>query len=59
MPLVKGDPDDARSSPPAASATRASCSPARPLIMSVFLLTSSVVTTLLIPHEEFEEGGEA
>ena len=27
--------------------------------MSVFLLTSSFVTTVLIPHEEFEEGGEA
>ena len=27
--------------------------------MSVFLITSSFVTTLLIPHEEFEEGGEA
>jgi hypothetical protein len=27
--------------------------------MSVFLLTSSVATTLLIPHEAFEEGGEA
>jgi hypothetical protein len=29
------------------------------LIMSVFLLTSSLVTTLLIPHHEFEKGGEA
>ncbi|MDI2098889.1 amino acid transporter [Ruicaihuangia caeni] len=29
------------------------------LIMSGFLLTSSFVTTLLIPHQEFEPGGEA
>ncbi|MDQ3541141.1 MAG: amino acid transporter, partial [Chloroflexota bacterium] len=29
------------------------------VIMSVLLLTSSVVTTLEIPHEAFEEGGEA
>lgn len=29
------------------------------LIMSAYLITSSVVTTLLIPAEEFEEGGEA
>ncbi|MFG2291912.1 amino acid transporter [Streptomyces sp. NPDC048603] len=29
------------------------------LIMSVYLLTASFVTTLLIPHEEFEPGGAA
>jgi heme/copper-type cytochrome/quinol oxidase subunit 3 len=29
------------------------------LIMSVFLITSSFATTLLIPAEEFQEGGEA
>jgi hypothetical protein len=29
------------------------------LIMSVFLITSSWVTTLLIPAEKFQEGGEA
>lgn len=29
------------------------------LIMSVFLITSSMVTTLLIPAEKFQEGGEA
>jgi hypothetical protein len=29
------------------------------VIMSVYLLTSSVVTTVLIPSEAFEEGGEA
>jgi hypothetical protein len=28
-------------------------------IMSVMLISSSLVTTLLIPHEAFEEGGEA
>ncbi|MFI6179020.1 amino acid transporter [Nonomuraea sp. NPDC051191] len=28
-------------------------------IMSVFLICSSFVTTVLIPHEEFEEGGRA
>src|SRR6185436_18642832 len=28
-------------------------------IMSVFLLASSFVTTVLIPHAEFEEGGKA
>ncbi|MGE5760823.1 MAG: amino acid transporter [Gemmatimonadota bacterium] len=29
------------------------------LIMSVFLITSSLITTLLIPHEQFEPGGQA
>ncbi len=29
------------------------------IIMSVFLVTSSVVTTLLIPHQAFEAGGAA
>ncbi|MFI5934589.1 amino acid transporter [Actinoplanes sp. NPDC051494] len=29
------------------------------VIMSVFLITSSVVTTVLIPQEQFEPGGEA
>ncbi|NRQ37673.1 APC family permease [Nonomuraea sp. NN258] len=29
------------------------------LIMSVFLICSSFVTTVLIPHQEFEEGGKA
>ncbi|MEP6568286.1 MAG: amino acid transporter [Acidobacteriota bacterium] len=29
------------------------------LIMSVFLITSSLVTTLMIPAEKFQEGGEA
>ncbi|WP_396710022.1 amino acid transporter [Microbispora sp. H11081] len=29
------------------------------LVMSVFLIFSSLVTTMLIPHAEFEEGGRA
>jgi hypothetical protein len=29
------------------------------LIMSIFLITSSLVTTLLIPADKFQEGGEA
>lgn len=29
------------------------------VIMSVYLLSTSVITTILIPAEEFEEGGEA
>jgi hypothetical protein len=29
------------------------------VVMSAFLISSSLVTTLLIPHHEFEKGGEA
>src|SRR6185312_3694805 len=29
------------------------------LVMSVYLIATSFVTTVLIPHEEFEEGGQA
>ena len=60
MPHINGEPDDdARSIPRVASAALDGCSPPRPLIMSVFLITSSLVTTLLIPPAEFQPGGAA
>lgn len=52
MPLVKGDLA-AR-----ISGTRKLLTSAA-LIMSVFLITSSFATTVLIPEKEFEEGGKA
>ncbi|MFB4271510.1 amino acid transporter [Nonomuraea sp. GTA35] len=52
MPVVKGDiPERVRG-------TRRLLTTAA-LIMSVFLICSSFVTTVLIPHHEFEEGGKA
>ncbi|WP_188190328.1 amino acid transporter [Nonomuraea sp. SYSU D8015] len=52
MPVVKGD------IPERIKGTRRLLTTAA-LIMSVFLIFSSFVTTVLIPHAEFEEGGKA
>ena len=60
MPQVEGDPTDTETQPAGPDPRRASgCSPPRRVIMSVFLITSSLVTTLLIPAQEFEPGGQA
>jgi hypothetical protein len=58
MPLVKGGEDEADNVQGRIRNTRKLLTTAA-LIMSLFLITSSFVTTLLIPHEEFVEGGEA
>jgi hypothetical protein len=52
MPLVRGDVEQRIRGTRTLLVTAA-------LIMSVFLLTSSVVTTVLIPPREFASGGEA
>ncbi|MGN9837215.1 amino acid transporter [Nonomuraea sp. H19] len=52
MPVVKGDIQQR------IAGTRRLLTVAA-LIMSVFLVFSSFVTTVLIPHAEFEEGGKA
>ncbi|MEV1176329.1 amino acid transporter [Nonomuraea sp. NPDC049784] len=52
MPVVKGDIGQR------VKGTRRLLTTAA-LIMSVFLVFSSFVTTVLIPHHEFEEGGKA
>ncbi|MEJ7653530.1 MAG: amino acid transporter [Chloroflexia bacterium] len=59
MPLVKGGPDDdgERLEGRIRNTRRLLLSAA--VIMSVFLLTSSFATTLLIPAEAFQPGGEA
>jgi hypothetical protein len=59
MPLVKGDPTDTARRPQGRIRNTRKLLTSAALIMSGFLMTSSFVTTLLIPHEEFEEGGEA
>ena len=48
-----------RIDPPAGSATPSGFSPSPRCIMSVYLIASSLVTTLLIPAEQFEDGGSA
>jgi hypothetical protein len=59
MPLVRGDADDKPAHPAGRIRNTRKLLLTAALIMSVFLTTSSVVTTLLIPHAEFEEGGKA
>jgi hypothetical protein len=59
MPLVKGDGDDTEAKPAGRIRGTQRMLTAAALIMSVFLLTSSVVTTWLIPAPKFAPGGEA
>jgi hypothetical protein len=59
MPLVKGDPDDTPERPAGRIRGTHKLLTVAALIMSVLLLASSVVTTVLIPHAAFEEGGAA
>jgi hypothetical protein len=59
MPLVRGDPDDTPEHPKGRIRGARKLLTTAALIMSGFLITSSFTTTLLIPHEEFEEGGQA
>jgi hypothetical protein len=59
MPLVQGDPDDTDERPAGRIRGAKKLLTSAALIMSVFLIASSVITTLLIPQKEFEPGGEA
>ena len=59
MPLVKGDPTDDPAHPAGRIRNTHKLLTSAASIMSAFLLTSSVVTTLLIPHAAFVEGGPA
>jgi len=59
MPLVRGDPDDTEARPLGRIRNTQKLLTAAALIMSIMLVSSSVLTTLLIPAEQFQEGGEA
>jgi hypothetical protein len=59
MPLVKGGPGDTHENPVGRVANTRKLLMTAAVVMSVFLVTSSFVTTLLIPHAEFEKGGQA
>jgi hypothetical protein len=59
MPLVRGDPDDPLEHPRGRIHNTRKLLVTAALIMSGFLITSSFATTVLIPHQEFEEGGQA
>jgi amino acid permease len=59
MPLVQGDPGDTRFHPVGRIRNTRKLLVCAAVIMSVFLIGSSVVTAMLIPAEAFREGGEA
>jgi hypothetical protein len=59
MPLVRGDPGDTPERPEGRIRNTRRLLTTAALIMSGFLITSSFTTTVLIPHREFEEGGQA
>jgi hypothetical protein len=59
MPLVRGDPGDSESNPSGRIRNTRKLLVTAAVIMSVFLAASSFVTTLLIPPQEFQPGGQA
>lgn len=59
MPHVEGDPGDTEEKPTGRIRGTKRLLTTAALIMSVFLICTSFITTVLIPHKEFESGGEA
>ncbi|GGV16559.1 amino acid transporter [Streptomyces litmocidini] len=59
MPHVQGDPDDTEENPAGRIRGTKKLLTTAALIMSVFLICTSFITTVLIPQKEFESGGDA
>ena len=59
MPLVRGDEGDRPERPWGRIRNTRKMLTTAALIMCFYLITTSFVTTVLIPHEEFEPGGAA
>ncbi|MFC8520889.1 amino acid transporter [Streptomyces sp. NPDC057257] len=59
MPHVQGDPDDTEENPKGRIRDTKKLLTAAALIMSVFLIVTSFITTVLIPEKEFKSGGQA
>ena len=59
MPHIHGDPGDTPAHPVGRIRGAKRLLTAAAVIMSIFLITSSMVTTLLIPPAEFQPGGSA
>ncbi|MGW2563227.1 amino acid transporter [Streptomyces sp. NPDC001514] len=59
MPHVEGEPGDTHEKPAGRIRGTKKLLTTAALIMSVFLIATSFITTLLIPAKEFEPGGQA
>ncbi|MCZ2830521.1 amino acid transporter [Modestobacter sp. VKM Ac-2986] len=59
MPLVQGDPGDTEERPTGRIRDTRKLLTTAALIMSGYLVATSFLTTLLIPQQEFADGGEA
>jgi len=59
MPQISGKPGDTEANPAGRIRGAQRLLTTAAIIMSTFLITSSIVTTFLIPQEEFKAGGEA
>ncbi|MFE5581408.1 amino acid transporter [Kitasatospora sp. NPDC056531] len=59
MPHIEGDPDDTEEKPTGRIRGARKLLTTAAAIMSVFLITTSFITTLLIPADAFKKGGEA
>jgi hypothetical protein len=59
MPHVEGDPGDTEERPTGRIRDTKKLLTAAALIMSVFLIATSFITTVLIPEKEFKDGGQA
>ncbi|WP_285727285.1 APC family permease [Psychromicrobium xiongbiense] len=59
MPQIKGDPSDTPENPTGRIRGAHRLMTTAALIMSTFLITSSIATTILIPAQEFQSGGKA
>jgi hypothetical protein len=59
MPLLRGDATDTQKRPEGRIRNTTKLLTTAALIMSTYLIASSLVTTILIPEAEFENGGEA
>ncbi|GAB2731974.1 amino acid transporter [Streptomyces bullii] len=59
MPHVRGDLSDTDENPAGRIRDTKKLLTAAALIMSGFLITTSFITTLLIPEKEFQDGGQA
>ncbi|MGW3645282.1 APC family permease [Streptomyces sp. NPDC000878] len=59
MPHVRGDDSDTEESPKGRIRDTKKLLTTAAVIMSVFLIATSFITTLLIPEKEFESGGQA